>query len=204
MGADVRKLDPLKHEERRRQILAAAGRCFARDGFRGASISDICAEAKISPGHLYHYFENKEAIVSAMTEAAISDADIQLEQLAPTDDPITVVVSRVQSSRAKNRDATHFLVFDMLAEAGHNPAIARILREQNRALRTRFATLLRKGQEIGQVDPGLDPELAASIVISAIDGIKSMNIRDPKLSKDNGATDHLAMLITRFLRPPRT
>ena len=41
----MRKLDPVRHEQRRREILAAAGRCFARDGFRGASISDICAEA---------------------------------------------------------------------------------------------------------------------------------------------------------------
>ncbi len=55
----MRKLDPVKHEEKRREILAAAGRCFARDGFRGASISQICAEAGISSGHLYHYFASK-------------------------------------------------------------------------------------------------------------------------------------------------
>jgi TetR/AcrR family transcriptional repressor of uid operon len=41
----MRKIDPVKHEEKRQEILEAAGRCFARKGFQGATISDICAEA---------------------------------------------------------------------------------------------------------------------------------------------------------------
>jgi AcrR family transcriptional regulator len=100
----VRKVDPQKHDERRREILDAAGRCFARDGFRGASISEICKEADISPGQLYHYFENKEAIVRAMTEVAVAEADMQLEILSPAADPITTLVSRVESARAKLPD----------------------------------------------------------------------------------------------------
>jgi len=196
----VRTVDPLKHEERRQEILEAARRCFARDGFRGASISEICTEANISPGHLYHYFENKEAIVRAMIEAAISDADTQLGLLSPSDDPIALLVSRVQSGRTRQRDANHFLLFDMLAEAGHNPAIAKLLRDHNRAMRSRLAALLRRGQDNGQIDGSLDPDLAASVLISAIDGVKTTNIRDPKLSRE-GVGEHLTMLITRFLSP---
>jgi TetR/AcrR family transcriptional repressor of uid operon len=48
----VRTIDPAKHEEKRAEILEAAERCFARGGFHGATIAQICAEAKISPGHL--------------------------------------------------------------------------------------------------------------------------------------------------------
>src|SRR5260221_11274361 len=72
--APMRKVDPVKHEKKRQDILEAAGRCFVRDGFRGASTSDICAEAKISPGHLYHYFASKEAIMAAMAEANLDQA----------------------------------------------------------------------------------------------------------------------------------
>ncbi|AXW40894.1 hypothetical protein CJO89_22165 (plasmid) [Ralstonia solanacearum] len=46
----MRTIDPVKHEKRRQEILAAADRCFRRDGFRGASISNICAEARMSSG----------------------------------------------------------------------------------------------------------------------------------------------------------
>jgi len=77
----MRKVDPVKHEKKRRDILEAAARCFARDGFRGASTADICAEAKISPGHLYHYFASKEAIMGAMAEAKLGEAAARLRHM---------------------------------------------------------------------------------------------------------------------------
>ena len=46
--------------DRRDEILAAAQRCFARSGFHGASMQDICAEAGMSPGNLYRYFPSKD------------------------------------------------------------------------------------------------------------------------------------------------
>jgi hypothetical protein len=137
-----------------------------------------------------------------MTEVAVAEADMQLELLSPAADPITTLVSRVESARAKQRNATHFLLFDMLAEAGHDPSIAKLLRDSNRALRSRFAAFLKKGQDSGHIDRTLDPDLAASVLISAIDGAKAMAIRDPKLSKE-GATEHLKTLIVRFLKPAR-
>ncbi|EFG4742194.1 helix-turn-helix transcriptional regulator, partial [Escherichia coli] len=56
----VRKRVPEQHEGRRQEILAAAHRCFLRHGLQGASISMICKEAAMSPGHLYHYFPSKD------------------------------------------------------------------------------------------------------------------------------------------------
>jgi TetR/AcrR family transcriptional repressor of uid operon len=198
----LRRINPRKYDERRREILAAAGRCFARDGFRSASISDICKEANISPGHLYHYFVNKEAIVKAIAEAAVAEADMHLDLMSSEADPIATLVSKVEMARARQRDATHFLVFDMLAEAGHNPSIAKLLRDSNRAMRSRLAAFLKKGQDGGHVDRTLDPDLAASVLISAVDGAKSMAIRDPNLGKE-GASEHLKILIARFLKPAR-
>jgi len=60
------QIGPAKHEEKRREVLDAAETCFVRAGIRGASISEISAEAKMSSGHIYHYFPSKEAIVAAM------------------------------------------------------------------------------------------------------------------------------------------
>lgn len=48
---------------RRAQILAAATDCFRELGFHGASIAKISQASGMSPGHIYHYFENKEAII---------------------------------------------------------------------------------------------------------------------------------------------
>src|SRR6187200_3425275 len=54
--------------DRRSQILDAAVVCFAKHGFHQASMHDISAEAGISVGLIYRYFENKEAVIAAMAD----------------------------------------------------------------------------------------------------------------------------------------
>lgn len=198
----MRKIDPIKHEERRRQILKAAGRCFARDGFRGASISDICAEAKISAGHLYHYFPSKETIVGAMTEAHLAQAAMHFDRMTGSSDAVGALVAEVERAKTLHGHTGQLLFIDMLAEAGHNPAIADILREHSRRLRSLLANFLSKAQKEGQVDRSLDADFAAAVLLGVIDGAKTMTIRDPKLDKGR-CIDYLKILITRFLAAPR-
>src|SRR5436190_19425266 len=54
--------------DRRTQILDAALVCFAKRGFHQASMHDISAEAGISVGLIYRYFQNKEAVIAAMAD----------------------------------------------------------------------------------------------------------------------------------------
>jgi AcrR family transcriptional regulator len=53
-------------ERRIEQILNAAGVVFARVGYARATTNAIAAEAGISPGSLYQFFPNKEAIAAAL------------------------------------------------------------------------------------------------------------------------------------------
>lgn len=64
------KVSNAHREVRRRQILMAAVACFSRRGFYKTRVKDICEEARLSPGAVYLYFENKEAIVRALAEAS--------------------------------------------------------------------------------------------------------------------------------------
>ena len=53
-------------EQRRRQILDAAQRCFARKGFHETSMQDVFRESGLSAGAVYRYFKSKnELVVSA-------------------------------------------------------------------------------------------------------------------------------------------
>lgn len=196
----MRKLDPVKHEEKRQEILDAAGRCFARDGFRGASISQICAEARMSSGHLYHYFASKEAIVAALAAAGMEQATARFARIMESNDVVAALVQEMDQVKAHHGGAKKALLLDMLAEAGRNPALAAILQQNSRGSRTLLAELIRKGQAQNRVDPGLDPELAATILIGVIDGSKTMALRDPTLDTKK-STELLKTLITRFLRP---
>jgi len=72
--------------DRRSQILDAALVCFAKRGFHQASMHDISAEAGISVGLIYRYFENKEAVISAMADRHKEEIGDMLERArqAPT------------------------------------------------------------------------------------------------------------------------
>lgn len=88
----------------------------------------------------------------------------------------------------------------MLAEAGRNPVIAELLQKHTKELRSLLAKYLKKAQQKGQVDPTLDCNLTASLLLSIVDGATSLTLRDPKMNSRAGA-DMLRTLITRFLAP---
>jgi AcrR family transcriptional regulator len=53
---------------RRQHIIAAAYRCVARKRFEELTIDDVCAEAGLSKGAFYGYFESKQALLLALLE----------------------------------------------------------------------------------------------------------------------------------------
>jgi AcrR family transcriptional regulator len=68
--------------DKRRQILDAAVRVFARQGFHTCRVADIADEAQVAYGLVYHYFSSKEEILNTLflerwdlMLAAIAEAD---------------------------------------------------------------------------------------------------------------------------------
>jgi AcrR family transcriptional regulator len=58
-------------DERRREIVAAAGGCFLEHGFAGASMHRIIAATGLSAGALYNHFPSKQDLVAACARAAL-------------------------------------------------------------------------------------------------------------------------------------
>jgi AcrR family transcriptional regulator len=52
--------------DRRRELLDAAVRVFARKGFRAARVGDIAEEAGVAHGLLYHYFRSKDEVLETI------------------------------------------------------------------------------------------------------------------------------------------
>jgi TetR/AcrR family transcriptional regulator, repressor for uid operon len=202
----MRTLDPIRHAEKRKEILDAATRCIARDGFQGASTADICREAGISPGHLYHYFDSKEEIIAALTSAGLERAAARFAEIMQGDDAIEALIGEIGRHKGKKRDpqarAMSRMLLEMLVEAGRNAAIARIVRKNSAMLRALLIDFIESGQLRGQIDPGLDSKLAAGMLLSVMDGMRSLTIRDP--DADIGRSlEMLQTLIARFLSPPK-
>ena len=145
----MRRLDPVKHEEKRQEILAAAKACFAREGFRGASIADICAEAGISPGHLYHYFPGKEAILDAIGAASLKEGARQFGELVESGNALAAIGTVIEEAKRHNLRADFILFLELAAETHRNPKLAKTLREMSRSTRVILADFLKKGQAGG-------------------------------------------------------
>ncbi|MEX0351359.1 MAG: TetR family transcriptional regulator [Paracoccaceae bacterium] len=74
----------------RARILVAARTEFARSGLSGARIDDIAARAQANKRMIYHYFGNKEALFTAVLEAAYlhvkaAEEELELDGLPPRD-----------------------------------------------------------------------------------------------------------------------
>ena len=202
----MRTLDPVKHSEKRQEILAAAARCIARDGFRGASTADICREAGISPGHLYHYFTSKEAILTDITAQGMERVAERFSALMKSDNAVSALIAEIgrhkdKSKKDPEKKVHNRLMLEMLTEAGRNPAIAKIVQKNSAMLHSLLLDFIENGQRRGQIDPDLDARLAAAMLIGVIDGMRTLSIRFPEVDiKSN--LNMLQTLIARFLSPP--
>ncbi len=63
-------------QQRRQNLVDAAWRCVARGGYRSLTVDDVCAEAGLSKGAFYTYFDQKQDLLLALLDddaAGLSD-----------------------------------------------------------------------------------------------------------------------------------
>jgi len=87
--------DPAGYEAKRKQILRAASRVFSEKGYDGCRVGDIATEAGIAYGLIYHYFENKAAILNAIFEGAWGVTTKVIEGIAASDASLREKLSSV-------------------------------------------------------------------------------------------------------------
>ncbi len=135
MAGDARGSSP-----KVRQILDAARVCFGRHGFHGASMARIAAEASISVGHIYRYFESKEAVVAAIAEEDLAEAAEAIGLLQGSPDEIADHL--LDGFLSTWSDAQMALKLEILAEAARNPRVAHSMREMDGRIRDHLKAML--------------------------------------------------------------
>src|SRR2546423_10154634 len=121
--------EPTTHD-RRTQILEAAVVCFAKHGFHQASMHDISAEAGISVGLIYRYFQNKEAVIAAMADRHKKEINELVERArqAPSLLEALETLFTAHCCEDSPRVISAFVV-DLYAEASRNPQMADLVRD---------------------------------------------------------------------------
>jgi len=119
--------------ERRQQILEAARRVFAREGFHGATIQKIAAEASLrSPSLVYWYFKDKKELFQAMVEElmpVLGHLPKLWERIDAPPEEMLPLIARAYLSTFDNPEARHlFRIF--LLEAPRVPETANNVAEK--------------------------------------------------------------------------
>ncbi len=197
----ARLADPALAVRRRQQILDAAELCFRRRGFHQATMQEICAEARISPGALYRYFDSKADIIAAIAEDKHRTAELATERAAGEGglvEALTGLCGNFLTDFARCEFAP--LYADIVGEAARDPLLRRRLAEIDAHSRACLARGIAAGQARGEVDPALDPSDAAQLVMAAIEGV----CMRAAMTQFDGGEDSLRVFrafIARYLAP---
>lgn len=196
-----RKVD---RAERRREILTAAVRVFGRDGYATARIDDIAAEAGIAKGSVYLYFESRDALLEAASEAyraavAVVFADA-VGGPGPALDRLARLVRTVVGRVAAKRDLARILI-DLWAagRAGTGSPIdmAGVLGDYRAAV----SELLRQAEAEGTLRAGVGASHAA-VVVGAIEGCLLQCLVDPAMPAADLAEPIIEVCLDGLRRPP--
>lgn len=174
-----------RSELRRRQILDAAAVCFARDGFHATSIAALSKTAGMSPGHIYHFFANKEAIIAALIERKLTRSLSLVEQFEDAEDLFQALVDRVEIGLDEKTNLDNAaLELEILAEAARNPEVAASLRAADRIKRARVMELVRQARSSrGQSLAESEIAASAELLMALFDGLAVRAISHPELDR---------------------
>ncbi len=184
-------------DTRREQILLAAESCFRMHGFHGASMSKLCKQAGMSPGHVYHYFASKEAIIEGIVRRKTDAILARVEALRKAPDVLDATIGRAGEGIADKLDPD-FASLDMeiLAEASRNPCVADIVRAADREVLNNFTqVVLSLRRDLGHDDSDETIDALVDMIAILFDGVTVRGIRHPEMNRE-----HVAALFQKTLR----
>lgn len=167
----------------RSQIVAAARRCFSRDGFHQTSMPDIAAEAGVSVGAPYRYFAGKEEIILEIAGDAFrvmfdpverfvdAAGDVTVADLvAAAIDPVSGKIAVDEAGQAVPVDELLRCAVQAWGELLRHEGLRQQAEAGFEGVRVRIADALRNGQRAGSVPAELDPGRGARVVMAVLHG----------------------------------
>jgi AcrR family transcriptional regulator len=174
-------------DARRREILEAAGRCFAEKGFHSTSMQDFFAATGLTAGLVYRYFSSKDELIATLAGEALELLHAGVEEAVGAEDPpgTEEVLGRLLRTidELDSREGMARVAVQVWGEALVNPGVAAITTAGIARLQEALARLVRTAQEAGQLDPELDPAYAARALYSILPGFLLQRALDPAVDR---------------------
>ena len=158
-------------EAKRRQILDAAVRAFARKGYHACRVGEIAQEAGVAYGLVYHYFGSKEEVLETIfretwTQMLARVREVQQEG-GPADEQIRKVTALLLRTWRRDPDLVRVLV----REVTRSPEqLQQQIDEIGHAYEA-LEAIIAQGQKTGEFRDDLDPKVAATVFYGALEEV---------------------------------
>jgi AcrR family transcriptional regulator len=152
-----------KGKRTRARLLVAGKVVFERDGFLQARISDIAAEAGVSHGSFYHYFDTKEAIFREIAEG-VEVQLLSMDDAAHDHRHDSSPIDRVRTANrsylaAYKKESKIMKVIEEVSRYDEEVRMVRVQRDSE--LATRLESAIARLQSAGLADKRIDGRYAA-------------------------------------------
>jgi AcrR family transcriptional regulator len=158
--------------DKRRVILEAAVRVFARQGFHTCRVSDIADEARVAYGLVYHYFSSKDEVLDTIfldrwniMLAAIKEAD---SRTIPPREKLYAIAGFIIDSYRHDPDLMKVIIVEVTRAAN---TFARTHLARIREAFAGIADIVRVAQAQGAFRTEITPEFAAIAFYGAIEQV---------------------------------
>lgn len=166
---------------RRKQVLDAAACCFSRHGFHGASMAEISKTAGMSAGHIYNYFDSKDAIIAAFVEQNMERVSNIMHDLAQREDPLQAMIDDVEERVQECLDPGIWAVpLEIHSEASRNPKIAATMQAADKRSRGQLFAIVTAAREKRGLPAGEDlVEGRINAMIAMYQGLAVRHVHNP-------------------------
>ena len=164
----ARTTDPALQAQRRAAITDAAAALFAEHGFDATPVTAIAKAAGVSSATVFHYFGDKRGVFRAIFEQDLPNSRALVDRYRDADDPLAAILDMVAELVAPSRDpAAAGLVVEVIRQVGRDPALGKILDEDDVIVNAGLTHLLGRARD--RIDPALDPVATATWIRAVTD-----------------------------------
>jgi len=155
-------------EEKRRVILDAAARVFARKGFHTSRVGDIAEEAGVAHGLLYHYFASKDEVLETIFREHWAILLDRIHAVESSDDPpleqLRGIAAVMFEGWLREPDVVRVVVREIARSTEVQERAGELVKPIGAIRR-----IIERGQADGSFRRDLEAETAAIILYGAID-----------------------------------
>jgi AcrR family transcriptional regulator len=159
-------------EEKRRLILDAAVRVFARSGFHTSRVGDIAEEAGVAHGLLYHYFSSKDEVLETIFREQWGVLVDRISAIEASGEPAVDQLRHVAAIVLRNWRHQPDVIRVLVREIARSPEVQQRIGELVKPIAA-VQRIIERGQASGELRADLHPQFAAVVFYGGIEELLS-------------------------------